>query len=923
MSDKRRVNASKLSRKLFSKPPQIESVIKQPLKKYNISKDKLGDVKEFKPLRSDIAPYKLREGEDIMSRNLYIDSIEKGVNEKPPNMDVIIHHQHYRGGGWREPKTYDYSDLRHYKQRQIDLGIRDEKVEEQYGVTRRGFYYHSLDVKKSNLKEGDFEDYKRMMLSSDAKLPFSITSDKRNELARELESKKDKMTRAQLRKLGRVIRSGKTGPIRAERKTKKKFGYTTPLESFRRPLAEGLKDQFKIWNYYMPLKDPKQLVASIYGYKPELRGIRDPRTSGGRLIGTRRIDSRTMDRSKQYKSARDEALIQMRINETTGVKDAKAKAEKEIKEIRISEAQKALNLKLQKETAEKTAEALKAKNAGLTHSYNVNVRNQTASTLLGSNPEELNKLLKMGGGLSLIKTMIRKGEIGDVSTISLLNVSAKQKENLVRLFNEGGEYIEGQEYFFRTLDDFGRTITKRGYLNKGGDRKDNLELMYIRPNEDGTTTTERYLVPKVNIIKPDDYTSTTSSGKRQKPIGERVLSDAELDLFKGEGVPIQKQRSLVVERGAGLDAPSPFASRSILEGLERGLTESESGGEVAELTQKEFEEKSKQLEELARRRFEELEFQRRGGDVDIGAVGSSSSSSSEEEDLGSYFSLENVSRGLERSLLADAEREQLDTQLDAVLENEADEIARQLGDIREPEPQPELRRIEEEEEEEEEPLRQSAELGQSAEVEPLRQSAEVEPLGQSAEVRGPTSAKREEVEPKPKQSNPSGKKVLTINEEVDATFSPQQKTLGYEKPPNIIPIGWTGEETIPEEVIKTNWDMRGGGLRERLETTQKVPEGYVAIYSTTHGDFKGGKTNVLLVNESDIYYLVRGIRGLKYPNDNGFLRPIPDKSLKDFYKKSITTIRNGKIKLEFNNKQLLRAFGLLELPNVVGSSAEV
>ena len=70
--------------------------------------------------------------------------------------------------------------------------------------------------------------------------------------------------------------------------------------------------------------------------------------------------------------------------ESAGVRDAKSSAEKEIKNIRISEAQKALNLRLQKETAEKTTEGLKQKNAGLTHSYNVNVRNQTAATLLGS-----------------------------------------------------------------------------------------------------------------------------------------------------------------------------------------------------------------------------------------------------------------------------------------------------------------------------------------------------------------------------------------------------------------------------------------------------------------------------------------------------------------------------------------------------------
>jgi hypothetical protein len=323
----------------------------------------------------------------------------------------------------------------------------------------------------------------------------------------------------------------------------------------------------------------------------QLRGLRDRRTGGGRLIGRGRLDPRRIDRSKEYKSARQEALIQMRINETAGVRDAKSKADKEIKNIRISEAQKALNLKLQKETAEKTTEALKAKNAGLVHSYNVNVRNQTAATLLGSNPEELNRILKKGGGLALIKTMVRKGEITDASTIGQLNTSLKQKENLLRLLNEGGDFVEGQEYFYRTLDDFGRTIVQRGYLNKGGERKQNLELMKITTNEDGTNTTERFIVPKTQILAPDDYTTTTTSGKRQKEVPP-TLTDFELDLF-GDEAPQPKKanvvvyqdpktgvKSLVKSKGAGIADPSPRPNQSLLFTLQQSDEFDTMGGDL-------------------------------------------------------------------------------------------------------------------------------------------------------------------------------------------------------------------------------------------------------------------------------------------------------------------------------------------------------
>ena len=266
-------------------------------------------------------------------------------------------------------------------------------------------------------------------------------------------------------------------------------------------------------------------AESVPPQQYQLRGIRDPRSSGGRIIPPRNV--RRIDHSQTYKSARDEALIQMRINESAGVRGAK----KKIDEVRQSEAEKRKNLVLARKTAEETAKALKAKNAGLTHSYAVNVRNHSNATLLGSDPDELNKIIKRGGGLALLKDMVRKGEITDLSTISQLDLSVRNKNALIKLLNEGGEFVEGNEYFYRFIDDFGNTKVGRGFLNKGGDRALNLDLMYLRTNEDGTQTKERRLVPKKNVISPDVSATTTSSGKQQKPRGERRLREAELEAF--------------------------------------------------------------------------------------------------------------------------------------------------------------------------------------------------------------------------------------------------------------------------------------------------------------------------------------------------------------------------------------------------------
>ena len=611
----------------------------------------------------------------------------------------------------------------------------------------------------------------------------------------------------------------------------------------------------------------------------QLRGLRDRRTGGGRLIGRGRLDPRRIDRSKEYKSARNEALIQMRINETAGVRDAKSKADKEIKNIRISEAQKALNLKLQKETAEKTTEALKAKNAGLVHSYNVNVRNQTAATLLGSNPEELNRILKKGGGLALIKTMVRKGEITDASTIGQLNTSLKQKENLLRLLNEGGDFVEGQEYFYRTLDDFGRTIVQRGYLNKGGERKQNLELMKITTNEDGTNTTERFIVPKTQILAPDDYTTTTTSGKRQKEVPP-TLTDFELDLF-GDEAPQPKKanvvvyqdpktgvKSLVKSKGAGIADPSPRPNQSLLFTLQQSD-----------------------------------EFDTMGGDLEVGLDPIPFSTSEEEEEtfeFGGDAPLEpepevRSARSTPYGIKPKTGEIPLDDSL-SLATGEVDDIANVLGGGNYS-------------------ILGSPRLGEV--VQKLKETlkkkppdgSELESLLAEAEASSPPRGERTIDE----LLSPVPKKKVSIAEEIRATFSPEQSTLGEKKPANLVPMDWKGNQSsVPDSVLKENWDFRGKGLKNRLSEggTQEVPEGYTAIWTTKYAD-RANQT-ALLVNESDIYYLVRGLRGVGIRNDVGKLRPITDASLKSFYRKTLENIRNGKKETPFNDKQLLRAFDMID-----------
>ena len=651
--------------------------------------------------------------------------------------------------------------------------------------------------------------------------------------------------------------------------------------------------QVKQNQYTKQVEAWKDLEDRVPKTELQLRGIRDNRTRGGRLIGQGRRGMRESSKGS-YKSARDEALIQMRINESVGVRDLKTKQSKEIKDIRISEAQKALNLKLSKETAEATTKALKAKNAGLTHSYNVNVRNQAAATLLGSDPEELNKLLRKGGGIALVKTMIRKGEIVDASTIGQLNLSGKQKDNLLRLLNEGGEFVEGQEYFFRHIVD-GQTRVQRGYLNKGGERKDNLELMYLQTMPDGTTETEKFLVPKVNILKADDYTSTTASGKKQREEEPRKLSEFELDLFEEE-VPKPKEYVLSKEKGRGIKSPSVTprpASEGILGTLRKAAPShfESMGGDV------------NMDEELAAQLRSEEPRER---------------SSSEEE---FEFSIGSPTPEPEPSLAEEEEE---------FMEGMTEEEKEQIKVARTPKEHQKVHKEIEEEldlagggiEQEGMATQIADELGAGLPTnlaEHIRRASTTTrgtPKKSAGTPKKASELAKEEMERTMKVMSPKKPKVAfeekeeEVEEEKPKTIADEVGELTKKEPVDVPLSGYDGfdgsSDDFPEELIEEDWDMRGRGLQSRLKEggTQEVPEGSIAIWSTKYGDREN--MNVLVINANDAYHILRGLRGVNTKDDKGKLKGVSDAKLKTMYRKILEGTRQGKKETAINDKIFLR-----------------
>ena len=147
----------------------------------------------------------------------------------------------------------------------------------------------------------------------------------------------------------------------------------------------------------------------------EMRGLRDRRTDGGNYL---RGTKTRLGFKSRYQSAIEQSIIDRRIRDT----DAEKKIEKAIKETKDGEKQKIDNLTLLRETADRNVENLKLKNQKLLYDHNTLVRGNMNATLLGSDAEELNKLI-ISGRVSYtgVKDMVRKGEITDVATIHQLD----------------------------------------------------------------------------------------------------------------------------------------------------------------------------------------------------------------------------------------------------------------------------------------------------------------------------------------------------------------------------------------------------------------------------------------------------------------------------------------------------------------------
>ena len=605
-------------------------------------------------------------------------------------------------------------------------------------------------------------------------------------------------------------------------------------------------------------------AESVPPQEYQLRGIRDPRSAGGRIIPPRNV--RRIDHSQTYKSARDEALIQMRINESAGVRSAK----KKIEEVRHSEAEKRKNLLLARKTAEETAKALQAKNAGLTHSYAVNVRNHSNATLLGSDPDELNKLIARGGGLALLKDMIRKGEITDVSTIGQLDLSVRNKTALIKLLNEGGEYVEGNEYFYRFIDDFGNTKVGRGFLNKGGDRVLNLDLMYLRTNEDGTKTKERRLVPKKNIISPDVSATTTSSGKQQKPRGERRLRRAELEAFGLDlgktpealaELPILDPSPAVINVGRKTRGRSEEVDRPPSQGILSALR-----GDGAELISGEL---PRQLSPASSE--EEFTFD----------VPKSPQPEPELEGSGDFDALLTAEIDRMEETRSAELRPQEDPQ--GIDDGLLDLLVEELGGGRA-----------------DTSLQQTyTELEAQSPSAGLEEEEEEKPLSPVKESKGTPKKSRTPLGRKPKS--------VKFDEGVEErSFADNSATF------NSPFVGYDYTETLPDDNF-VSVDLSRKGKKERLGELLKEDE--IFLWSTKYGGDDKVKRGII-VNRDDIGAILSSARGQKVRLSSNRNTRVSMGEATKLYIKVIKDINAGRQETAFNNEAIVRLLGIE--PRIVG-----
>lgn len=244
-------------------------------------------------------------------------------------------------------------------------------------------------------------------------------------------------------------------------------------------------------------------MTDITKYAPPTlhdRGIRDRRTAGGNIIrGSDRASMRDIRHSKRYISATEQAIIDRKVRNTL----AENKLESSIKDVKDSSKQREDKLSIIAQNKDKIIEDLRKKRVKLLHSHEVIAKSKMNATLLGSDAEELNRVIARGkkSGFALIKDMVRKGEITDRAVIGQLDITTNNKKSLTKLLDEGSEFISGQRYFYKDFDTMGQPITLSGVYRRGGERGSNVELLL----DNG----ERSLIRKRSIILPEDVETGT------------------------------------------------------------------------------------------------------------------------------------------------------------------------------------------------------------------------------------------------------------------------------------------------------------------------------------------------------------------------------------------------------------------------------
>ena len=241
------------------------------------------------------------------------------------------------------------------------------------------------------------------------------------------------------------------------------------------------------------------------------RGIRDRRTAGGNLIVGDR-SNRDIRHTKRYMSATEQAIIDRKIRNTL----AENKLEEEIKKVRASSKERVDNLLVIQQSKQKLIDDLNKVNKSQLHSHQVITKAKMNATILGSDAAELNKIIARGGNPMLIlKDMVRKGEISDPAIIGQLDFkennqtkSSRKKDTLLKLLNEGSEWIVGETYYFKEFDDMGRPKTSRGFYQRGGERGSNLQLQM--DNGDIKLVRKRsILLPEVETVAVQQLATPT------------------------------------------------------------------------------------------------------------------------------------------------------------------------------------------------------------------------------------------------------------------------------------------------------------------------------------------------------------------------------------------------------------------------------